>query len=101
MYFRARIAVLAAAVLAVSLVGAARAASATVHRPTRPADVPGTELIKTTIRTRDGSSQAWILRVDLTNRHLFLRPALAGRVLSGSHETVPSMARRTHAVAGI
>src|SRR6476469_1566885 len=95
-----RVAILASATV-IATMFTAGAGSAAVRKPTKPADVPGTQLIKTTVQTRDGSSQAWLFKVDLTNRHLHIQPVVDWNVLNRPHESVPSMARRTRAIAGI
>lgn len=90
------VAITAVTALLVALASAAGATAGTVVR-----DVPGTQLVATTIHTADGTSQAWYDRIDLTNSRLHIEPALDGDLLNAPHESVPSMARRTHAVFGI
>lgn len=87
---------LAATTAAVAAVAPGGAAAGTTVR-----DVPGTQLVATTIQTQWGTSQAWYDRIDLTNARLHIEPVLDGNLLDASHETVPSMARRTHAIVGI
>lgn len=93
-----RFAVVAAAVVATALatVGSAQAG---VYAPRR--DVTGTALTTATLSSRWGTAQAWLDRIDLTDRHLHFEPVLAHNVIFGEHESVPSMARRTQAVVGI
>ena len=64
-------------------------------------DVRGTSLTRATLTSRGGSAQAWLERVDLTDRRLHIEPVLADNVVDGHHESVPAMAQRTHAVVGI
>ena len=91
------------ALVAITAVTASLAAVAPAGAVVRTAvrDVPGTQLVATTIHTRSGASQAWYDRIDLTNPRLHIEPTLDGNVLDAAHESVPSMARRTHAVIGI
>ncbi len=86
-----------AAVIAVSVAGAPAHAS-TRHRVL---DVAGTRLVAATIHTKLGPSQVWYEQIDLTNARLHVEPVLDGNLLNTTHETVPSMARRTHAIVGI
>lgn len=93
-----RFTVVAVAVAATTL-ATLSTAQAGVHAPRR--DVAGTQLVTATLTSRAGSAQAWLERIDLTNRRLHIEPVLAHNVIFGAHESVPSMAKRTNAVVGI
>jgi exopolysaccharide biosynthesis protein len=91
--------VVVAVTLAAMALATLGSAQASVHAARR--DVAGTQLVTATLTSRWGSAQALLERIDLTTRHLHFEPVLAHDVIFGAHESVPSMARRTHAVVGI
>ena len=64
-------------------------------------DPRGTQLSRVTLSSRWGTAQAWLEHIDLTDRRVHIEPVLANNIVDGRHETVPSMAQRTHAVVGI
>lgn len=105
----ARLCVCAAAVAAVCVgavvpVTAAHGAAGNSRRPVHHRvvhDVPGTRLIPGQFRTSAGPERVKLLKVDLSDRRLQFVPILAHGVVNGPRETVPSMVRRTHAVAAI
>ncbi len=97
-------AAVAAVCIGVALVPvAAQGAVGHTRRPVHHGvqDVPGTRLISSSFRTSAGPERVKMLDVDLSDHRLQFVPILAHGTVNGPRETVPSMARRTHAVAAI